>query len=563
MSGSEPEFDAIVVGSGVTGGWAAKELTEKGLKVLMIERGRAIEHQTDYTTETVPPWEMPFHGFGDKALYERDYPIQSKVPSFDEWSQSHFVNDRENPYQTDPANPFKWTRAYQLGGRSLIWGRQCYRWSDIDFGANAADGHGVDWPIRYRDLAPWYDHVEEFIGVSGNQDHLEQLPDGRFQPPMAMNAVEKAFKAKIETAYPTRRLIIGRAAHLTEDKEGRMRCQYRGVCARGCSFGAYFSTQSSTLPAARATGRLTLLTDQVVESVTYDPKTKRVTGVRTIDTKTRATGAHTARIFFLCAGSVNSISVLLRSASESMPHGLANSSGALGLYFMDHALTGALMANPPGFSDHGYFGNRPNGILIPRYVNATEPDPDLLRGFAFQGAAVRRGWGRGKHRVGIGKEFKKDLRGPGDWMLFLGVYAECLPDARNRVTLDHKSLDPLGMPQTRIELTFRENERKLVARAARDAREMAALLKAEVLASKEEPGPPGSAIHEMGGARMGHDPATSVLNRFNQAHDVPNLFVTDGAAMASSAVQNPSLTYMALTARASDHAVAQLKAGRV
>lgn len=555
-------FDAIVVGSGITGGWAAKELTERGLRTLLVERGPMVEHQVDYGTELTPPWEMPFRGYGDPVLFARDYPIQSKGMYFNEWTSHLFVNDRENPYQTGPDEPFQWRRGYQLGGRSLLWGRQCYRWSDLDFGANAADGHGTDWPIRYADVAPWYDHVERFIGVSGAQDGLAHLPDGIFQRPMEMNAVEKAFKRRLEQAYPTRKLIIGRTSNLTEQKDGRGPCQNRNICARGCSYGAYFSTQSSTLPAARATGNLTLVTDSVVEKILHDRTSGRATGVRVIDAKTRSQNDYSAKMVFLCAGSVNSISVLLRSASDRFPHGLANSSGTLGRYFMDHALTMSVVARIPGFTDRTYYGNRANGIVVPRFVNATETDENLLRGYSYQGMAFRTGWSRAVGEAGIGAAFKQSNRAPGPWHLLLGAFAECLPHRDNRVTLaTNGATDSLGIVQTQIDFAYRDNERKLLAHAHRAARAMVDLMDGEIVSGSAEPGLGGTAVHEMGGARMGHDPATSVLNRYSQAHDVPNLFVTDGAAMASSACQNPSLTYMALTARAVTHAVERLKAG--
>ncbi len=560
MNGS---FDAIVVGSGITGGWAAKELTEKGLKVLMIERGRMIEHGSGYTTETLAPWQLPFRGKGDAQLYERDYAIQRKNRAFDEWTQAHFVNDREHPYQTTADEPFQWRRGYHLGGRSLMWGRQTYRWSDLDFEANKRDGHGVDWPIRYADIARWYDYVEEFIGVSGSKEGLAQLPDGQFQPPMALNAVELALKAKIESQYHDRSLIIGRCANLTQAKPGRAPCQYRSICARGCSYGAYFSTQSSTLPAARATGNLTLLTDSLVERVNYDPQTRRATGVRVLDVKSRTYSQYAARVVFMCASTIDSVAILQRSASEEFPNGLANSSGALGRYLMDHANALSAVAVIPGFTDRTYFGNRPTGIVIPRFRNVQHRDGDLLRGYSYQGGAYRAGWPRGTRQAGIGKDLKSDLRKPGAWEFILTTFAECLPRAENRVTLDEQARDPHGLPQTRIEFRHGDNERKLLADAQVEAKAMLSLLGAHVVAESSTPGLGGTSIHEMGGARMGLDPRSSVLNRHNQAHDIPNLFVTDGACMASSACQNPSLTYMALTARAADYAVTQIKAGQV
>jgi len=557
------QFDAIVIGSGITGGWAAKELTERGLKVLMLERGRHIEHIRDYRTETRAPWEMPFHGFGDRERYRRDYPVQSLQRDFNEFTAAHFVNDRENPYQTDPDAPFAWIRAYQLGGRSLIWGRQCYRWSDLDFEANQRDGHGIDWPIRYRDLAPWYDHVERFVGVSGSREGLAQLPDGVFQPPMALNVVEAHAKRVIESAMPDRRLIIGRVANLTEPKEGRAPCQYRSICARGCSYGAYFSTQSATLPAARATGRLTLLTDQVVERIDYDPQTRRVSAVRTLDTHTRRGQRYTARMVFLCAGAFNSVAVLLRSASAAQPHGLANGSGVLGRYIVDHANVLAAVGPVPGFEAHTTFGNRPTGIIVPRFRNVTTRDERFLRGYSYQGGAFQRSWTRGERVPGLGAEFKTGLRGPGPWMFAFVAFAECLPRAENRITLDGRARDSVGLPQLRIRLQYGENERAALGDAGAEAEKMIAALGGRALFSFRDMPTPGMSVHEMGGARMGEDPAQAVLDSHNRAHEAPNLFVTDGACMASAACQNPSLTYMALTARAADFAATELKAGRL
>jgi choline dehydrogenase-like flavoprotein len=557
------EFDAIVIGSGITGGWAAKELTERGLKVLMLERGRMIEHQTDYTTETLAPWELPFRGYGDPKLFDTAYAIQSKGRNFDEWTSSHFVNDLDYPYTTTAEKPFQWRRGYQLGGKSLTWGRQCYRWSDLDFEANAHDGVGVDWPIRYADLSPWYDHVEEFIGVSGSVEGMHQLPDGKFQPVMKLNAAEMLLQQHIGQSYQDRRLIPGRSANLTVEKDGRSPCQYRNICARGCSYGAYFSTQSSTLPAARATGRLTLQTDMAVDSIEYDPKTQRATGVRVINTKTRARATHTARMIFVCAGAYNSVGVLLRSASSAFPNGLANSSGILGQYIMDHASTLSGVSNMPSLDDRYYYGNRPTNFVIPRFRNVNGQKSDFLRGYSFQGGAVRTNWPRGNEAPGLGADLKQKLEKPGEWRMLLVAFAECLPRAENRVTLDTGRMDKDGLPLLNIRLQHGDNEHKLLADAAAEARAMLKLLGGTLLASSDQPGLGGTSVHEMGGARMGRDPKTSVLNGLNQAHDVANLFVTDGAAMGSTAAQNPSLTYMALTARASANAVSMMKQGMI
>jgi glucoside 3-dehydrogenase (cytochrome c) catalytic subunit len=554
-------FDAIVIGSGITGGWAAKALTEGGLKVLLLERGRNIEHRSGYKNEMRAPWELPFHGRGNADLWNQRYPIQQHSGHMDEWNQDHWVDDIDNPYVSVHSPGFRWYRGYQLGGRSLTWGRQCYRWSDVDFSANARDGLATDWPIRYVDIAPWYDRVEEFIGVSGASEGLAQLPDGRFQPAMALNVVESHVRDSIRKHFPDRRLTIGRTANLTEPKpdQGRVQCQNRAICSRGCSFGAYFSTQSSTLPAAQATGNLTLLTDSLVETINYDAGRRRVDGVNVLNTRTRRRTRYSARVVFLCAGAFNSVALLLRSASETFPTGLANSSGVLGRYIMDHANTVGAVAVMPGFESHYYYGNRPTGVVIPRFRNLDSGTVPFARGYSFQGGAYRAGWTRGLRQPGLGKDFKRSLRGPGDWKFVLTSFGECLPRKENRLSLDPVKTDADGLPQLRIEFSFGDNERKLLADAKKEAAAMLTAAGGKVVFGSDAPNPGGSAIHEMGGARMGRDPATSVLNRFNQAHDVANLFVTDGAAMASSACQNPSLTYMALTARAADHALGLLR----
>jgi choline dehydrogenase-like flavoprotein len=558
------DFDAIVVGSGITGGWAAKELTEKGLKVLMVERGRHIEHGSDYVTEMKTPWDMPFRGVGDPQLYAADFAVQSKNRHFTEYTQNHFVNDRENPYSVAEGTEFNWWRSYQLGGRSLTWGRQSYRMSDHDFGANQKDGYGVDWPIRYADLKPWYDHVEKFIGVSGQAEGLSSLPDGVFQPPMALNVLEKHAKAAIETQWPDRRLTIGRTANLTQEKEGRSVCQNRMICQRGCSYGAYFSTQSSTLPAAQATGNLTLVTDTVVETVDYDAKTRRASGVSVLNIKTGERWRYTARIIFMNAGAFNTNHILLRSRSDAFPHGLGNSSGRLGTHIMDHASTVGAIALFDSFQDRTTFGNRPTGIVIPRFRNlGHQPEGDFVRGYSFQGGALRSTWTRGKREAGIGAGFKEKLRHEGPWRMVLVTFAESLPRETNRLRLDPVKVDRFGAPLLQVDFTHGENEHKALTDASKEASAMLTAAGGRVIMSLNRPGAGGSAIHEMGGAMMGHDPRLSVTNRWNQLHDVPNVFVTDGAAMSSSACQNPSLTYMAMTARACDNAVTMLRQGRI
>lgn len=561
---TDNQFDAIVVGSGISGGWAAKELTEAGLKVLMLERGRDIPHQTGYETEMKEPWDMPFRGSGDAELWKREYPVQMLNRHFTEYTQGHFVNDAENPYSTGAGTDFNWFRSYNLGGRSLTWGRQSYRWSDYDFDANKRDGHGTDWPIRYEDIAPWYDKAEEFIGVAGANEGLDQLPDGKFQPAWPLNAVEQATRERIRGRWPERVLTVGRTANLTRPLGERGQCQARSICARGCSYGAYFSTQSSTLPAAKATGNLTLVTDAVVEQVDYDPVTNRVTGVRWIDRKDNSRSKASARMVFLNAGSFNSVHLLLNSANEAMPNGLANSSGVLGTHIMDHASTLSAIALMPGFENVTTYGNRPTGVVIARYRNMDSQDGiGHTRGYSYQGGALQSGWTRGKREAGIGAAYKDSLRPPGPWRVVLVAFADCVPRASNRLTLNRAQTDPLGIPQLNIDFAFGAEELAALAQAKEDAAQMLTHAGGKVIMGFDRPGAGGSAIHEMGGARMGWDPATSVLNRWSQAHDIPNLFVTDGAQMSSSACQNPSLTYMALTARAADRAVGLLREGAI
>ena len=496
----------------------------------------------------------------------RRVPGSNAQRHFNEFTEGHFVNDAENPYTTPEDRAFNWFRSYQLGGRSLTWGRQCYRWSDYDFGANKRDGVGNDWPIRYADVAPYYDKVEAFIGVAGQAEGLAQLPDGPFLPPFELNAVEQSLRTKIGAKWPDRVVTPGRVANLTQAKEGegRGQCQSRAICARGCSYGAYFSTQSSTLPAAMKTGRLTVITDKVVEKLDYDPATKRITGVRFIDRLTGERGRATSRIVFLNAGSFNSVHILLNSADEANPNGLANSSGVLGTHIMDHASTLSAIAVMPGFEDRTSFGNRPSGAIIPRFRNLDTMDGvGHTRGYSYQGGALQSGWSRGKRDAGIGAEYKNALQKPGPWRAVFVAFAECMPRVTNRLTLDKVKKDAQGLPALNIDMAFGKEESAALADAKAEAAAMLTHAGGKVIMGFDKPGAPGSAIHEMGGARMGFDPKDSVLNQWSQAHDAPNLFVTDGAQMASSACQNPSLTYMALTVRAVEAAVRMMKAGAI
>jgi choline dehydrogenase-like flavoprotein len=560
VDGSET-WDAIVVGSGVTGGWAAKELTERGLRVLMIERGRKVEHGRDYVTEHLPPWKLPFRGRGNPRTMREEYPIQGLAPGVSEDTAHFFVKDTEHPYVQDEGTRFAWIRGYQTGGRSLTWGRQVYRWSDLDFEANAKDGHGVDWPIRYRDIEPWYDHVEEFIGVSGQAEALPQLPDGRFLPPMEMSCVESHFKKAVEKAFSERKVTMGRTATLTRDHNGRQACHYCGPCGRGCSTGSYFSTQSTTLPAAVATGRLEVLTDSVVERVLHDPAKNRATGVAIVHAATGEQRELRARLVFLCASTVASTRILLASVSEAFPKGLANHSGALGHYLMDHTLGLGGFGLFMGFETQTMFGNRPNNIYIPRFQNTGRAHPDFLRGYGYQGFGFPLPWSRGLQAPGFGGAFKDALTGPAPWAFFLGGFGECLPYRENRIALDPTEKDEHGVPRVKIRFAFGDNERAMRKDVSAEARAMLEAAGAVNVMTSEAFGIGGEAIHEMGTARMGRDSASSVLNAHNQAHDVPNLFVTDGSCMTSSACQNPSLTYMALTARAAAYAVGEMESG--
>ena len=556
------EFDAIVVGSGVSGGWAAKELCEKGLKTLMLDRGKKLEHVTDYTNTNAAPWELT-HRDQTTQLDRETYPVQSTVYAFKEATKHLWIKDLENPYTTPEGQDFRWIRGDHVGGRSLMWGRQSYRLSDLDFEANARDGHGVDWPVRYQDIAPWYDHVEKFIGVSGQKEGLPQLPDGHFLPPFEMNCVEQHIKKTMEIRWPNRRLTIGRVANLTVDHNGRTRCQRRNLCYRGCPYGAYFSTQSSTLPAAVATGNLTLKHHAMVESVLYDLNTDKATGVRVINAASGEVTEYRAKVIFLCASTLGTTQILLNSANKRFADGLANSSGQLGRNLMDHHYSVGARGTFEGFTDKYYFGDRPNGIYVPRFRNVHDQHPDFLRGYGYQGGASRLGWHRGSQQKGFGADFKQALTKPGAWTFAMGGWGETLPDERNMVTLDKNVKDKFGLPALHIDAKFRENELSMRKDIKASAAEMIENAGGKNIQQFDGPAIPGFCIHEMGTARMGLDPKSSVLNKWNQCHDVKNLFVTDGSFMTSSACQNPSLTYMAFTARAVDHCVQELKKGNL
>ena len=556
-------YDAIVVGTGISGGWATKELCENGLNVLVLERGPMVKHVQDYKTMNDDPWDYPFKGElsrEDKEKYHKQLRV-GWAPKDD--VKHFFVNDLEHPYQE--TKRFDWIRGYQVGGRSLTWGRQSYRWSDIDFEANKNDGIAVDWPVRYKDIAPWYDKVETYIGVSGQALGLKQLPDGKFQPPMGLNCVEKDLQQSLDSKFEDGRLLtIGRVAHITEnttDIEGRGPCQYRNRCWRGCPFGGYFSSNSSTLPAAERTGNMTLRPNSIVHEITYDDNQKRATGVKIVDAETHEKLEFKSKIVFLCASSMASVGILLQSKSQRFPNGMGNEYDQLGRNIMDHHYQLGASAKVDGHLDKYYKGRRPNGFYIPRFVNLDEKTKrkDFLRGFGYQGSANRTNWSEMVAEMAYGKELKESILKPGGWEIGMGGFGEMLPYHDNRVTLSKDKKDQWGLPQLDFDVEFKENEYNMREAIKEEA---AAMLKAagfkNVNTFEADTGP-GLGIHEMGGACMGHDPKTSVLNKHNQLHAVPNVYVTDGAFMTSSSCVNPSLTYMAFTARAANHAAEQFK----
>ncbi|MCM8730373.1 GMC oxidoreductase [Hephaestia sp. GCM10023244] len=556
--GSTNRFDAIVIGSGVSGGFAAKELTEKGLRVLMLDRGVMVEHGEDYRYDGTPAYEVPARNIMPKALIDSDYFI-SKHGYISPSNRAFYNDDRLNPYAFDEGSKFYWIRPAAVGGKSLIWGRWSFRWSPDDFEANKREGIDGEWPIGYDDLAPWYSYVEKYIGVSGSRENLPYLPDSEFQPPMPMNIAEKWLKQRLETQFPGRKLINSRLSNMTEDKpeQNRTKCQFRNQCANGCSFGAYFSTQAVTLPAARATGRLTLQSDAVVTSLDYDPQRKRVTGVRYIDAKTGRAETVSADLVFLCASAMASTQILMNSRPAGSDRSHFDASGTLGKYVMDHIFRVSMRGQVPGMDDYIEYGRRPGGVYIPRFRNLGDgEDVGFKRGYGFQGNARR----EPSPPVGFGASMKHGMRKYAPWRFEMGAFGECLPYEDNSVSLHPTKVDRFGVPMMKFDVRFRENEMRMMA----DARVQGeAMLKAAGLlnvTSKADEHVPGDAIHEMGGARMGTDPRRSVLNRWSQAHDADNLYVTDGAQMASSSCVNPSLTFMALTVRAADQAVKRLRA---
>ncbi|MFN3998437.1 GMC oxidoreductase [Algoriphagus sp.] len=558
------QFDAIVVGSGISGGWAAKELCEKGLKTLVLERGRQVEHLKDYPTMTSNPWDMP-HRNQIPRKDKLENPVVNRCYAFKEDTAHFFVKDSEHPYVQE--KPFDWVRGYQVGGKSLIWARQTQRWSKYDFEGPGRDGFAVDWPIRYEDIAPWYSHVERFVGISGNYDGLETLPDGEFLPAWEMNCMEKEIQKRILEAYGDRKFVIGRCAHLTQPKDihlaqGRGQCLARNQCYRGCPFGGYFSSNSSTLPHAAKTGNLTLRPDSVVHSLIWDDQKVKVTGVRVIDRVTKAVTEYFAKVVFLNAAALNTNLILLNSTSGRFPNGLGNDSGVLGKYIAFHNYRGSMNGSFEGFEDSYYYGRRPTAVMLPNFRNVKKQEMDFLRGYMSFYTAGRSGWG-GARNSPFGAEFKEANSVPGPWSVYMMMQGETIPKESNLVSLSSDKTDEWGIPQLRIDVGYDENDEKLLKDFLEQGEEMLTKAGCKNIRKSDSGQAPGLDIHEMGGVRMGRDPKTSLLNGFNQMHLAPNVFVTDGACMTSTGTQNPSITYMALTARAVDHAVKELKKGTI
>lgn len=566
MQDNEPTmYDAIVVGTGISGGWAAKELCESGLNTLVLERGRMVKHIEDYPTMNKDPWDFPLRG---------ELPLQEKKKYYTEtgsWAPSEenahfFVDSADHPYAE--TKPFAWLRGYHVGGRSITWGRQSYRWSDIDFEANSRDGHGIDWPVRYKDLSPWYDKVEKYIGVNGEKLGLKQLPDGHFLPPMELTCVEKDFQKSLSKKFDDGRLLtIGRSANLTgfvEDQEGRSPCQYRNRCNRGCPFGGYFSSNSSTLPAAERTGNMTLRPYSIVYEVLYDEKNKKASGVKIIDAETHEKKEFHAKVIFLCASAMASVGILMQSKSNRFPNGLGNDSNSLGKGIMDHHFQVGASASVKGYLDKYYKGRRPNGFYIPRFVNLDKQtkNKNYVRGFGYQGGAGRHNWSLAIAEASYGQDLKDAILKPGNWQIGMNGFGEVLPNDDNKVILSEDKKDQWGLPLLDFNVEFKENELKM--REDMMAQAIAMLQRAgyDNVNGYDNHSKPGGAIHEMGGARMGHSAKTSIVNKNNQLHLVPNVYVTDGAFMTSASCVNPSLTYMAFTARAANHAAEQFKAGK-
>lgn len=558
-------FDAIVIGSGISGGWAAKELCEKGLKTLVLERGRDVVHLKDYPTATKSPWDFPHRGQMPLSV-KNENPIAERCYAFSEASEHFFVKDNEHPYVQD--KPFDWIRGYQVGGKSLLWARQTQRWSRFDFEGPARDGFAVDWPIRYNDLAPWYTHVEQFAGISGNRDGLETLPDGDFLPAWQMNVVEKEIQKRIMANYKDRDVIIGRCAHLTQPREihlqqGRGQCQARSLCERGCPFGGYFSSNSSTLPWAAKTGNLTLRPHSVVHSIIYDDKKQKAVGVRVIDSQTNKAIEYFAKIIFVNAATLNSNLILLNSTSNRFPNGLGNDNGLMGKYIAFHNYRGSITASMDGYMDSYYYGRRPTAVMMPNFRNVYEQQTDFLRGYMVFYTATRPGWGHFTEGEQLGADYKDNIAEAGPWGIYMMMQGETIPKESSRVQLSNDLKDRWGIPQLKIAVGYDDNDEKSLKDFLVQGAEMLDKAGCKNIATNDSKQAPGLDIHEIGGIRMGHDPKTSLLNKWNQLHACPNVFVTDGACMTSTGTQNPSLTFMALTARAANYAAEALKKGEL
>lgn len=562
---SSHTYDAIVIGSGISGGWAAKELCEGGLKTLVLERGRNVVHLKDYPTATKNPWEFPHH-LDVPLKVKEENPVVTKCYAFDESTEQFFVKDKDHPYIQE--KPFDWIRGYQVGGKSLLWARQTQRWSKFDFEGPARDGYAVDWPIRYEDIAPWYSHVELFAGISGNRDGLETLPDGEFLPPWEMNEVEKVIRQRIMGAYPDRHVIIGRCAHLTEPQpihieQGRNRCHARDLCQRGCPFGGYFSSNSTTLPWANKTGNLTILPNSVVHSIIYDDKKGKATGVRVIDAHTHQATEYFAKIIFVNAAALNSNLILLNSTSARFPNGLGNDSGLLGKFVAFQNYRGNITATFDGYENSYYYGRRPCAVMMPNFRNVHKQETDFLRGYMTFYSASRSPGGYGNVNSEIGGAYKDSLTEPGGWGIYMMMQGETIPKETNHVYLSKDKKDQWGIPLLTVSVDYDDNDIKSMNDFLQQGSEMLDKAGCKNINPYDSHWPPGLDIHEVGGVRMGRDPETSLLNKWNQLHHCTNVFVTDGACMTSTGVQNPSITFMALTARAANHAIGELKKGTV
>lgn len=558
-------YDAIVIGSGISGGWAAKELCEGGLKTLVLERGKNVVHLKDYPTATKNPWDFKHHGHLPIKVKEEN-PIADRCYAYDESTEHFFVKDKEHPYIQK--KPFDWIRGYQVGGKSLLWARQTQRWSKYDFEGPARDNFAVDWPIRYDDLAPWYSYVESFAGISGNHDGLETLPDGEFLPPWEMNTVEKVMQQRIMANYKDRNVIIGRCAHLTKPKEvhlaqGRGQCQARNLCQRGCPFGGYFSSNSSTLPTAAKTGNLTILPDSVVHSIIYDDKKGKATGVRVIDAHTKKTTEYYAKIIFVNAAALNTNLILLNSTSARFPNGLGNDNGLLGKFIAFQNYRGSLSARMEGYKDTYYYGRRPTAVMMPNFRNVYKQETDFLRGYMVFYTATRGGWGHYVEGPHLGGEYKDAVSEPGDWGVYMMMQGETIPKESNQVTLSKDQKDDWGIPLLTVSVDYDDNDIKSMNDFLQQGTEMLEKAGCKDINQNDSKQAPGLDIHEVGGVRMGKDPKTSLLNKWNQLHACPNVFVTDGACMTSTGTQNPSLTFMAITARAADYAIGEFKKGNL